>query len=109
MLLEHRPSAGSEDTQHQVMIKEGTTLHALLGQTVIRVNSHHHQAVKDLAPGLQVSAWSEDQVIEGIEGRDGPWLVGVQWHPERLAGPDAEKLFGGLIAACWEAGERSRQ
>ena len=99
-LLEHRPSRGAEDAQHRVSIKEGTNLHFLLGRTVIWTNSHHHQAIKDLAPGLLVSAWSEDQVVEGIEAPGEDWLLGVQWHPERWPGPDSEKLFGGLIEAC---------
>jgi len=101
-LLEHRPSRGGDDAEHQVRIKEGSKLHFLLGQTTVLVNSYHHQAVKGLAPGLRISAWSEDQVIEGIEGGGGQWLIGVQWHPERMTGPAAQKLFDGLIAACRE-------
>ncbi len=50
-----------------------------------RVNTRHHQAVKDLAPGLHAVASSPDGVLEVLEGRDGAWwLRGVQWHPEDL-------------------------
>lgn len=47
------------------------------------VNSFHHQAVKSPGAGLEVFASSEDGVIEGVYRADYPFLVGVQWHPER--------------------------
>ena len=49
------------------------------------VNSIHHQAVKDLAPGFRAVAWADDGVIEGIQHEDDEWpLLAVQWHPEFL-------------------------
>jgi putative glutamine amidotransferase len=47
------------------------------------VNSSHHQAVKKVGEGLEVFGVSEDGIIEGIYKRDYPFLVCVQWHPER--------------------------
>lgn len=52
------------------------------------VNSTHHQAVKMLGEGLDIFALSDDNIIEGFYKRDYPFLVGVQWHPERM--PDNE-------------------
>ncbi|MFA5352736.1 MAG: gamma-glutamyl-gamma-aminobutyrate hydrolase family protein [Thermodesulfovibrionales bacterium] len=52
---------------------------------VFTVNSHHHQSVKALGTGLAPWAVSGDGVIEGVFLRDYPFLVGVQWHPERTA------------------------
>ena len=46
------------------------------------VNSIHHQGVKTLGQGLQVEAWSDDDVVECIRGTSGSFLLGVQWHPE---------------------------
>jgi putative glutamine amidotransferase len=72
----------------------------------IEVNSYHHQAIgrDDLAPGLRAVAWSDSPVgrlIEGLEGPDGRWVVGVQCHPERLDSTPEE--FAGLWAAFLEA------
>lgn len=49
------------------------------------VNSIHHQAVADPGPQLVASAWSDDDLIEAVEGADGHPMLGIQWHPERLA------------------------
>ncbi|WP_019771432.1 gamma-glutamyl-gamma-aminobutyrate hydrolase family protein [Streptococcus sobrinus] len=50
----------------------------------IVVNSVHHQALKDLAPNLKVTAWSPDGVIEAVEPTDETRFIGVQWHTEFL-------------------------
>ena len=67
---------------HTVTIPEGTKLASILHLSEIGVNSCHHQAVKDLAPGLTADAVSEDGLIEGIEHEDYSYVVGIQWHPE---------------------------
>lgn len=68
---------------HDVRILPGTRLAAVLGTSPLAVNSHHHQAVKELAPGFRVNAVSEDGVIEGIESTEYPAFC-VQFHPEAL-------------------------
>jgi putative glutamine amidotransferase len=62
------------------------------------VNSRHHQAIRDLAPGLKAVAWADDGVIEGAELTDAkePWIVAVQWHPEDLT---ERALFDGFARA----------
>jgi putative glutamine amidotransferase len=71
------------ERSHDVRILPGTRLRALLGEDTVAVNSFHHQAVKELGRGLQVSAVSgEDNVVEGIEGEASRFALGVQWHPE---------------------------
>jgi putative glutamine amidotransferase len=67
----------------------------------LEVNSLHHQAIKDVAPGLRVIARATDGVIEAVELEDHPFAVGVQWHPEELAPKDAraQRLFDALIGA----------
>jgi putative glutamine amidotransferase len=65
------------------------------------VNSFHHQAVRDLAPKLVATGWSEDGLIEAVEGAEGePWLLAVQWHPEEMhaevTAPD-RGLFRALV------------
>ncbi len=72
---------------HAVSIEPGSLLDRTLacGPT-IDANSYHHQAVlpADLAPGLVITGQTTDGVIEALEHKDHPWLLGVQWHPERL-------------------------
>ena len=68
---------------HRVSIKEGSLLHGIFGNTEVRTNTMHHQAVKDLGKDLIVTATSPDGIIEGIESTDGK-IIGVQWHPELL-------------------------
>ncbi len=87
---------------HDITVKAGTRLHQLLGDTVVPVNSMHHQAVKDLGRGLRASAFAPDGIIEGIEGTNGQYLVGVQWHPEELAEsqPEMRRLFTAFVEAA---------
>ncbi len=84
--------------RHALRIERDTRLHRTVGALAASVNTRHHQAIRDLAPGLRATAWAEDGVIEGVERRDGegPWTLGVQWHPE----DDPEgSLFQGFAEA----------
>lgn len=87
------------DGRHPVRLEPGTRLAALLADAPGEVNSLHHQGVAD-AGTLRVAARADDGLIEAVEATDGPFCVGVQWHPEQLAGPARERLFGGFVAAC---------
>jgi putative glutamine amidotransferase len=66
------------------------------------VNSSHHQAVKDVASGLTVTARTPDNIIEAVEAEEHPFAIGVQWHPEELADNDirAQRIFDALVEAC---------
>jgi putative glutamine amidotransferase len=81
---------------HDVTLEPGTALAALYpGTARAKVNTIHHQAVKDLGRGLQVEARSsEDGLIEAIRYGGDQYLVGVQWHPEFLDHRDAALLDG---------------
>ncbi len=99
-------SAKADDRQsliHQVRIRPGTRLHAVMGVTESQVTSTHHQFVKALAPNFQASAEAvEDGIVEGLEQIDHPFLLAVQWHPERMyrKHPAHLALFRGLVAAA---------
>lgn len=73
---------------HLIIINEGSNLAGILTGGKYMVNSFHHQAVKDPAPGFSVDAWSPEGVIEAIShtGASGKTIRGVQFHPERMAG-----------------------
>lgn len=69
---------------HKVQGRGNPRVKELFGQESFRVNSIHHQAVRDLGSGLEALVWSEDGLIESLHKPDYPFLVGVQWHPEIL-------------------------
>ncbi len=75
--------------------------HAAASHLILRVNSTHHQAVRDAAPGLSVCAYAPDGIIEGVIMEGYPYLVAVQWHPEYLweDDPAAARLFQAFVAA----------
>jgi putative glutamine amidotransferase len=69
----------------------------LESEEVIRVNSVHHQAVKDLGEGLKAVAWSvPDGLVEAIRAEKGPYCFAVQWHPE-FQDPKDTSLFDGRV------------
>lgn len=84
---------------HDVTVKPNTRLGRVLGAGVVPVNSMHHQAIKDLAPGLVPNAYAPDGIIEGVEGVDRRYVIAVQWHPEELADtqPEMRRLFTSFV------------
>jgi putative glutamine amidotransferase len=87
---------------HAIEIAPDSRLRGFLGSTSVRVNSMHHQAIKRLAPGLRQTAVAPDGIIEGVEGANGQYLIGVQWHPEELSehDPAMRRLFASFIDAA---------
>ena len=73
---------------HFIEVDPKSRLRRFLGlssRMTVPVNSSHHQAVGILGDGLIRAAWSpDDGVVEAAEGHDDQFLVGVQWHPERI-------------------------
>jgi putative glutamine amidotransferase len=81
--LVHRDAEIYDLNFHEVDILPRTRMAQLLPAGRHRINSVHHQGVKDVAPGFAVEAVSpEDGVVEAIRRTDGPWVAAVQWHPE---------------------------
>ncbi|MGE0227999.1 MAG: gamma-glutamyl-gamma-aminobutyrate hydrolase family protein [Dehalococcoidia bacterium] len=90
---------------HDVEVTPGTILAGILGDTHLRVNSRHHQAVTDerVAPGLTVAAVTAgDGIVEALEDPSKRWAVSVQWHPERseMDGEPSRALFEAFVEAC---------
>ncbi|HHW56802.1 MAG TPA: gamma-glutamyl-gamma-aminobutyrate hydrolase family protein [Clostridia bacterium] len=97
--IKHSQKARPDFPTHTIEIKKETILFDILGSTTT-VNSFHHQAVKDVAPGFRISAISKDGVIEAIEMEKEDFIVGVQWHPELMASKGNEdmlKIFQKLL------------
>lgn len=83
--LKHQQDCPSEYASHNVRIKEGSLIQKIMnGNLQIRVNSSHHQSVKQIGTGLTVSANASDGVIEAVEGIENDMVFGVQWHPENM-------------------------
>ena len=102
--LEHDLTNGTPRNHlaHPVQIRPDSHLARIIGKTECKVNSIHHQAIRDLAPELMVTAHAPDNVIEGAEIPDHPFAVAVQWHPENLISDDPAMLalFRGLVEAA---------
>lgn len=91
---------------HEVTVEKGSLLGRITQAARFPVTSRHHQAIKGLAPGLAVTARSDDGVIEAVELTDGQPGLCLQWHPENLSGQDERQqaLFDWLVR---EAGRRA--
>lgn len=103
-LIQHTQKAANHVPTHDVELTEGSFIHRLVGKSVIRVNSFHHQSNRTPGEGLTFSGVAKDGVIEAIESTTHRFALGVQWHPESLAvkGNDdsSKKIFQGFIDAC---------
>ena len=73
-----------------------------LAKGLYEVNSSHHQAVKDIARGLEPFAFAPDGVIEAFCSLKYRFLLGVQWHPERMKNELSKAVFTSFIEACHE-------
>lgn len=94
---------------HDVLIEKGTRLAGILPAAELNVNSSHHQAIKDVAGGLRVTAYAPDGVVEGLEDPHHPFYIGVQWHPEDMSGEgSASSLFGAFVEAARTFAEEKR-
>lgn len=83
--LDHGKGKGTEDRVHDVGIEEGSILAEVVPACRGTINTNHHQAVDKLGRGLKITARSEDGVVEALEGEgNAPFLLLVQWHPERM-------------------------
>ncbi|AEI43466.1 gamma-glutamyl-gamma-aminobutyrate hydrolase family protein [Paenibacillus mucilaginosus] len=96
--MQHGVARG-KDT-HAVYIAEHSRLWGIFRHNQIRVNSLHHQALRQVAPGLVITATSPDGVIEAVELPGHAFAVGVQWHPESMTGTDPlmRLLFKELVS-----------
>jgi len=91
------------DREHKIEVKPGTLLAQIAGVQQGFVNSAHHQGLDQIAEGLTVSAFSEDGVVEAIEYKEAnkPFLLAVQWHPERMQIPSSNLAFSQNIRSAF--------
>lgn len=107
-LYQDLPAQGFKTIQHYQKSEAPILSHSAeqVGNSVLRklfesrfrINSYHHQALKDLAPGLSTVAVAPDGVVEAVLLEGHPFFMGVQWHPELL--PQQWGIFAALVEAA---------
>jgi len=94
---------GRAHLAHSIALEPGSWLAARLGTDALPGNTFHHQALRDIAPGLHVTGRAPDGVVEAVEGAGPGFVIGVQCHPEDLwehADPRWARLFAGFVEAA---------
>ncbi|QIN78276.1 gamma-glutamyl-gamma-aminobutyrate hydrolase family protein [Rubrobacter marinus] len=105
-LIAHRQLYPKWEWTHEVELEEGSATREIMAVPSSRVNSYHHQAVKDLAEPFRAVGRSVDGIVEAIEHRNlsERWIVAVQWHAEAMregdVGPEHRNLFKAHVAAA---------
>lgn len=85
---------------HPVRVDETSRMAEIFGETLLNVNSLHHQGLKDVASSLRIVGHAPDGMIEAVELPDHPYAMGVQWHPEWLTDqPVMQRLFKSFVEA----------
>lgn len=98
--LAHEQPNPRDQAGHEVAVVEGTLLAGIVGAGTMRVNSSHHQAVREAGAALRVNAVAPDGVIEGVESVGHRFCLGVQWHPEFLIDPGDGRILAALVGAA---------
>jgi putative glutamine amidotransferase len=80
--LNHRDWERYEQNVHDINLEMGSWLEVLYDKPMIKVNTVHHQGVRELAKNFRIAALASDGVIEAFEDTQARWIRGVQWHPE---------------------------
>ncbi len=98
--IQHSHTSPDDHRSHPVQVQNGSLLFSFAGQSDIRVNSYHHQGIRQLSAALQVSARAPDGIVEAAELRSPTHFVfGVQWHPEIgwETDPLSQKIFSFFV------------
>ncbi|MFN2322254.1 MAG: gamma-glutamyl-gamma-aminobutyrate hydrolase family protein [Trueperaceae bacterium] len=100
--LQHSQRDPGGQPHHELALAEGSAIRAGFGAAKVRTNTYHHQGLDALGAGLRATAHAEDGLVEAVEGTEGAWLLGVQWHPEMSyhMGPEHHAPFRVFLDAC---------
>lgn len=94
------PGSLRREIVHPVQVDESAFAAEIFGETLLHVNSLHHQGLKDIAPALRAAGRSPDGLVEVVELTDHPYAIAVQWHPEWLTDqPAMQRLFSSFVEA----------
>lgn len=106
LCIQHGQKAPTYHPSHYVQLEKGSLLQKIAQLDRIKVNSFHHQAVKDVLRPLTVCGIASDGIIEAIESTSHPFLLGVQWHPEALVQKEDDvsiKIFEAFVRKSMES------
>lgn len=97
--VNHNQQYPSSKPTHYITLLPESLIAAVTGEVELITNTHHHQAVKQVAPGFRITAWACDSIPEAIEATDGRLIWGVQFHPEAqtMAGDTIMSRFFSFI------------
>lgn len=97
--INHKKPIPSDNPYHSINIYPSTRLLRIIRTDSAMVNSTHHQSIKNIGNNLKISSVAEDGVIEAIEYDGENFIIGVQWHPERLYSkePASQRIFADFI------------
>lgn len=105
--IKHEQGFPLNRSSHQIKVKDESSLSNLTDSIGlngnVKVNSHHHQSVKEVGKNLIPTAWTNDGVIECVEGVDkNRFILGVQWHPEISfeTDPLSQEIFKAFVEEC---------
>lgn len=100
--LRHFQQLPWPDPAHRVDLEPNSLLASVMGDTVLAVNSLHHQAVREPGNGIRITGRSRDGVVESLERPQNRFCLGVQWHPELMVpnNPAWLRLFAALVDAA---------
>ncbi|MFA1819440.1 gamma-glutamyl-gamma-aminobutyrate hydrolase family protein [Virgibacillus oceani] len=102
-LLQHRQKAPMEHMSHYVFVEKDSLLHRVTGEKKFKINSYHHQANCDVPEGFQISGKASDSIVEAVESKELPFVLGLQWHPEAtsaIGDQPSVKIYEAFINAC---------
>ena len=102
----HKQKSSDDQVCHEIGLESDSLLASLLGVTAIGVNSIHHLAVAELAPGYRAVAYADNQIIEAYESDRHTFVMGCQFHPESLMVRDSR--FARIYEAFVEAATNFR-
>ena len=104
--VEHHMKPPYDNVIHNIDVRGNTKLANIIGAGIHGVNSYHHQAIKELADGLEAMAISEDGLVESIAIKNQKFAIAVQWHPEFSydSSDDSKKIMKAFVDACRRKG-----
>lgn len=106
-VLGHTSFSTIKKGHHNININKDSFIYDVFKKSKIVVNSYHHQAIKELGLDLKITAKSDDDIIEAIEGVKNKNILGFQFHPEEMVDNDDKflKLFKKFIKMCEDKNE----
>lgn len=102
-LLKHSQDAPRKYPTHFIKIEKNSKLYKIIKQEKIKVNTYHHQSIKDPGKDLYISSRAKDSIVESIECKKHPFAIGVQWHPEYIEDEPSKALFITFIKAAQQS------